>query len=425
MIWLVLASLLLVTAFGELVHLELVQTTQSAIEREAERRGVPGRAAWIARRWRAIEETGAIIRVVGRVTLVMAMMLHWGHLGMATVGALAAMVTWVGTSLVPAALARHAGERLLLPAVPALRVLTAIAAPLAWLGERVEDVVARIVSAPHADEEVRGDMLDALGDAEREGGIDPVSADLIENVVEFSSTTVSEVMTPRTEIEALAYTDDLRAIAAFIGSVGHSRIPVYEGSIDRIIGVLHIRDLMPRLGSGVDGFRLADLLRAPILVPETKRVRDLLVEFQRAKGHLAVVVDEFGGTAGLATIEDILDEIVGEIEDEHDTGAEQQSVQAIGPGAWRVLGRARIDEVNEATGLAIAEAADHDTIAGHLLARVGRIPLPGEVVQCLGFGATITRAQPNRIDEIEIWIPGAAAARSPQSNSSPRNVEAR
>ncbi len=421
MIWLLLAALLVVTAFGELVHLELVQTTQRAIEREAERRGVPKRAAWIVRRWRALEETGAIIRVVGRVALVMVMLLQWEHLGVVLVGALAALMTWVGTSLVPAALARHAGERLLLPAVPVLRVLTVIVAPLAWIGELVEDVVARIVSAPHVGEEVREDVLDALGDAEREGGIDPVSADLIENVVEFSSTTVSEVMTPRTEIEALAYTDDLRAIAAFIGSVGHSRIPVYEGSIDRVIGILHIRDLMPRLGAGSEGFRLADVIRAPILVPGTKRVRDLLVEFQRAKGHLAVVVDEFGGTAGLATIEDILEEIVGEIEDEHDTGTDRPPIQAIAVGTWRVMGRARIDEVNEVTGLAIPEAADHDTIAGHLLARVGRIPMQGEVVSCSGFCATITRAQPNRVDEIEIRVPGAPA----QSNSSPRNVDAR
>ncbi|MDA0802849.1 MAG: hemolysin family protein [Planctomycetota bacterium] len=406
--WAILAGIVAMTAFGELVHLELVQTTQSAIEREADRRGCQARAAWIVQRWRLIEETGAIVRIVGRVSLVLLISWHWSELGPVTVGAIAAAVIWIGTSVVPSALARHAGEHLLLRSVPLLRLLAFLVGPVAWIGERIEDVVGRMVAPPvSVEEEGREEVLDALGDAEREGGIDPVSADMIENVVEFASTTVSEVMTPRTEVEALEYTDDLRSIGAFVGQVGHTRIPVYEGSIDRVIGVLHIRDLVPMLGKNSESFRLADVLRPPVLVPQTKRVRDLLLEFQRTKSHLAVVVDEFGGMAGLATIEDVLEEIVGEIDDEHDTDQAAPLIRHVAPGTWLISGRARVDEVNAAIGIGLTEAADHDTIAGHVLAALGRIPSEGECLKHSGFTLTVTRAAPNRIDELQARRDGA------------------
>lgn len=413
MTWGWLGLSLLTIAFGDAVHLAMVQTTRSAIEREAEERGLQSRAAWIARRWRRIEEAGAVLRVAGRVAFVLLAVAGWPEAPFWQVGLVAGAVIWVAASIIPSVVARHAGDAVLLRVQPLMRLLATALCPLTWLGEAIEAILARMLGgslgAEGAREEVREEVLDVLGEAERAGGIDPVSAGLIENVVEFASTTVSEVMTPRTEIEALAYTDDLAEVGRFLSQVGHSRIPVYDGSIDHVIGVLHVRDLVPLLGTDGAGFRLADRLRPPVVVPETKRVRDLLLEFQRSKSHLAIVVDEFGGTAGLATIEDALEEIVGEIRDEHDALEAEPAIVQAGPGIWRVPARTRISAVNDATGLAIPEAADHDTIAGHVLARTGRIPAVGETVQCAGFAVRITRGVSHRLDEVELRVHGEGA----------------
>lgn len=426
-----LALLLLLIAYGDAVHLAMVQTTQSAIARAGEERAMPARAAWIIQRWRRIEEVGAILRVAGRVAFVLLAAWAWPATDIVVLGAVVAAVIWIGASLVPAVVARHAGGALLVRTAPLLRVLEALLLPLAWIGEMLERMFARLLGASEdveeVQEDVREEVLDALGDAEREGGIDPLSADMIENVVEFSSTTVSEVMTPRTEIEALEYTDDLSEVARFLTQVGHSRIPVYEDSIDRVIGILHVRDLVPLLGSDGAGFRLADRLRVPLIVPETKRVRDLLLQFQRSQSHLAVVVDEFGGTAGLATIEDVLEEIVGEIHDEHDGAEVEPAIVQVRPGVFKVPARSRISDVNEAIGIALPEAPDHDTIAGHVLARLGRIPAEGERIESGNCTIRVAKASPHRIEELHVVVT-ASAAEPPergQSNSSPRNVDAR
>ncbi|MDA1007420.1 MAG: hemolysin family protein [Planctomycetota bacterium] len=414
----------LVTAFAEAVHLAIVQTTQGAINRHATEKRVLARAQWISSHLRSIEEGSAIVLMAGRtavVVLILAMELR-DPIEVASFvrgGLIAAAVLWLGTGIIPSALARHAGAKSLIVCVPLFQFMRFVLWPLVQVGNGVELVARRLAEAGSVQSQAESEVLDAVGQCEWAGGIDPMSADMIENIVEFADTTVSEVMTPRTEVEGLEYTDDLAEVRAFVTTVPHSRFPVYDGSLDRIIGVLHIRDLAPFLGTSGRPFRMVDILRHPLRVPETKRVRDLLLDFQKSKEHLAIVVDEFGGTAGLATIEDVLEELVGEIEGEHDhERAEPEVIRQVRPGVWIVPGRTRVDVVNETTELEIPEAADYDTVAGFVLDATGRIPVVGETLHFDGFSVVVRQATPSRIVELEVFAKGAIPA-TPASSPSP------
>ena len=228
---------------------------------------------------------------------------------------------------------------------------------------------------------------------------------MIENIVEFRSTDVGEVMTPRTDIEGIELTDDLEAIREFIVRVGHSRIPIYAENLDHIRGVLYVKDLIPFLGRDCDGFHLEPLLRQPLRVPETKPLRDLLSEFKRSEVHMAIVIDEYGGTAGLVTIEDVLEEIVGEIHDEHEPDdVDEPTLDVVDDTHAEVDGRFHIDDLNERLGLTLPENEDYDTIAGFLTVP----PRP-----CSGHGRNIRRKR-------RLYLPFSTPP-PPTSAASPSN----
>ena len=208
---------------------------------------------------------------------------------------------------------------------------------------------------------------------------------------------------PRTAIEGLAYTDDMGEIRNFIHREGHSRIPVYEGSLDRIVGILYVKDLVSLLRTDAEGFTLRPLLRQPILVPETKPVRDLLLQFQRSKVHLAIVIDEFGGTAGLVTIEDVLEEIVGEITDEHEGPSDEAPMlRTLGDHECEAEGRVPMVDVASHFGLEMVDEAPYPTVAGFALHHFGRVPEAGEIFERNGLRVTIVEATPTAILKLRI-----------------------
>jgi putative hemolysin len=222
-------------------------------------------------------------------------------------------------------------------------------------------------------------------------------------VIAFSETEVASVMTPLTDIEGIERTDDLSAIRDFIAAAGHSRIPVYEGSLDTILGILYVKDLVPYLGADGAQFRLRPLLREPIRVPETKPVRDLLRDFQHSEVHLAIVIDEYGGTSGLVTIEDLLEEIVGEIHDEHEPESETlPEIEARDGGGFMVDGRFPIEDLADRIGIEVPEDRDYDTVAGFLLAHFGRVPAPGERCEFAGWHFEVESAAPTHIQRVRL-----------------------
>ncbi len=230
------------------------------------------------------------------------------------------------------------------------------------------------------------ELLLLVNVGEEEGLIEPDEREMIEGIFSFGDTVVREVMIPRVDIVALEAGASLDEALDAVISRGHSRIPVYEETIDRVIGILYAKDLLPSLRTGQRAIAITKLLRPPHFVPETMKVDALLKDLQTRKVHLAVVVDEYGGTAGLVTIEDLLEEIVGDIQDEYDV--EEPSVQFVGAGELIADARVPIDDINDLTGLRLS-SEDSDRIGGVVFERLGRVPEVGDEIHP-AEGVTIT-----------------------------------
>ncbi|MEM1444670.1 MAG: hemolysin family protein [Planctomycetota bacterium] len=293
------------------------------------------------------------------------------------------------TVALPVYWARYRREKLLvrsLYVLPALAlILTPLTAPL-----RVFDPVLRRISGIDLDEDddLAEHVLEAVekhaeehqGDDEHTP-LDETQKQMIEGVVELADSTVAEIMTPRTDIQGIQLNGHplgLAEVKAAVVDASHSRIPVYRESLDDILGILYAKDLIPFLDDP-DHFNVEQVVRDAFVVPETKPVQDLLAEFRQKKVHLAIVLDEYGGTAGLVTIEDILEEIVGEIHDEYEPEPDDPTID-VAPDALSATMDARlhIDELNDALGLDLPEDEDFETVAGFVVATLGHIPNAGE-----------------------------------------------
>lgn len=222
---------------------------------------------------------------------------------------------------------------------------------------------------------------------------------LIHSIIEFGDTVAREVMVPRTEMLVVEGRDRATDALEVAITAGYSRIPVFEQGIDDIIGILYTKDLMKAIQAGQKDAEVRDLARPPHFVPETKRVAELLREMQAEKRHLSLVVDEYGGTAGLVTLEDLIEELVGEIHDEFDV--EEAMVEPMADGGVRVSARMAIDEVNEVIGGAFPEG-DWDTVGGLLFNLLGHVPTEGEKVVCDGRTLVAEKVQGRRIGRVRI-----------------------
>jgi CBS domain containing-hemolysin-like protein len=246
-----------------------------------------------------------------------------------------------------------------------------------------------------------GELRQLVERAEAGGAIDPEDAELLEGVFEFSEKNAREVMTPRTDIVALSVDASLADVIRVVDETGLSRFPVYEGSIDNIIGILLAKDLLPGLRRGEDGerpFSLRQVIRSAHFIPGTREVEEVLSDFKRLKEHMAIVLDEYGGTAGVVTMEDLLEEIVGEILDEHDE--REEPAQARG-GEVLVAGDLNIGELNERLGLAVPED-EFSTIGGYVFGTLGRVPRVGDRVAAGGATFTVRSVEGRRAEQIAV-----------------------
>jgi putative hemolysin len=237
---------------------------------------------------------------------------------------------------------------------------------------------------------VTEDDIRALVNAgEEHGVIEEEEKEMIHSIFELGDTAVSEVMTPRTDMVVADADGPVSAGVELAIKEGYSKLPVYEGNIDHIIGVVHDRELLVALSRGVTSKRLRELMRPVKAIPETKKVDELIREMQAEKVSVAIVVDEYGGTAGLVTMEDLLEEIVGEIMDEYDVGEHDKpaEIKHLHDGEAVVDARMSIEDVNEALGLALP-TADYESIGGYAFGQFGRVPLPGDTIS-VGDGVTI------------------------------------
>jgi putative hemolysin len=235
--------------------------------------------------------------------------------------------------------------------------------------------------------------------AAEEGLIAGEERRLLQSIVDFGDTLVREVMTPRPDIVATQINATIGALRALFREQEYSRFPVYRESLDNIAGFIFVKDLVA-LGTDDDSRPITGLLRPAVVVPETKRVPELLKQFQRQQTQIAIVVDEYGGTAGLVTIEDLLEEIVGEIRDEYDV--ESEPIVEEGNGRFVFTGKVNIDEVSQRLKVQI-EREGFETVGGYLLSHIGRVPTVGEKFDIDGLNVEILDAERRRINKVRIW----------------------
>ncbi len=283
-----------------------------------------------------------------------------------------------------------------------ISVLCRVLSPVVWvvtiLTRRLINLVGGdpgIVAPFVTEEEIK--FLVEIG--EEEGVIEKDEKEMIEGVFEFAETTAKEVMVPRIDIRRLDAEETLSAALEHLLSTGHSRTPVIEGSIDNIIGILYTKDLLKYLKEGKKDIPVKDIIREAHFVPESKPLDELMKEMREKKIQMAIVVDEYGGTAGLVTLEDLLEEIVGEILDEHDV--EEVGIRPLEDGSYVVDARMDIDEINASLGLNLP-SEEFDSIGGLLFNLLGKIPVVGDRVEVNGVELIVEKMRIRRITRIRI-----------------------
>ncbi len=304
--------------------------------------------------------------------------------------------------IIPKSLAIRTAERTALRVAPVIGLLARLLTPFVYFFRGVTNVAMRIfgvrsVPGPFVTDEQLV-MLATIG--EEQGVLREEERKRIEAVVEFEDIAAHEVMVPRVDITAVALVTPLPEAIDLALQAGHSRIPVYEKTIDNIVGVLYVWDMLRYARANRYDVPVNQIMRPSYKVPESKSIGDLFRELQIRRVHMAILLDEYGGTAGLVTIEDLLEQIVGEITDEHDPG-EPQYVEQIGPQEYIFDGRAALDEVNDAFDTEI-DSEEFDTVGGMVFHHVGQVPLVGDEVRVDGLHFTVERMEGTRIAKVRV-----------------------
>jgi CBS domain containing-hemolysin-like protein len=333
-------------------------------------------------------------------TVVIAVMT--GRTGFQSIGMLllfVAVFILVFEHILPLLIVRRNPERVLELLLPPFDVAVSFLQPLtSWLINLIMEKKDRSPGPPATvEEEQREAMRQFPEPSEEHVLIEREERRLLQSIVDFGETLVREVMTPRPDIVAIPSGATLDELRALFREQEYSRIPVYEENLDNILGVVFVKDLIMLSDEATGSPPIVSLMRPVSFVPETKRVPELLKEFQRQRVQIAIVVDEYGGTAGLVTLEDLLEEIVGEIRDEYDV--ETEPVVDEGNGSWVFSAKVNIDEVRERLGVAI-ELDGSETVAGFVLTRVGRVPTPGETFDLDGLVVEVLEADRRRIHKV-------------------------
>ncbi len=352
----------------------------------------------------------------------------FGALGVAVATVFEVVVIFVFGEAVPKQWAVRHADRAALFAAPFVSAL--IGFPPIRLVSSALIGLARLVT-PGGKAESGGDVTEsellAFTDvAVEDAAIESGERQLIHSIIEFGDTIVREVMVPRPDVVAVDGSSDAEDVLERAIQAGFSRIPVYEGNVDNVVGIAFTKDLIRSVRHGEAGRPVEELARPAHYVPETKRVAPLLREMQTGQFHLAVVVDEYGGTAGVVTLEDLIEELVGEIADEFDV--EEPLVEPLGGGQFRVSSKMPVDEVNELLDASLPLSDDWDTIGGLVMALAGHVPVEGETVEVDGHLLVTERVQGRRIASVKLLNIGRAPTGAQPGGAEPgeaRRGEAR
>jgi CBS domain containing-hemolysin-like protein len=319
---------------------------------------------------------------------------------------IAAVIFSIFSLAIPHALAKYAGEKVLSRTYKLLMLLSILALPVLYVFNLYDRFVRRLAGVVQTtpeerQEEKEEEFINGLEHHRTEGVLDEEEQRMIENVLELSDTTADAIMTPRTDIIAVEVNSGLQGVLDTVRQAGHTRVPVYEKNIDNIVGLVYAKDLLAEIGKDGADFKLRDKMRGAYFVPESKPLRELLHEFQNQKLHIAVVLDEYGGTAGIVTLEDILEELVGEITDEYEEKP-PKPVKKIDKDTIEVDARTYVDDLNDEFEFNLPEDGDYDTIGGFVFSHLGYVPKSGENFDYKDLNFTIASAEARRIRRIRI-----------------------
>jgi CBS domain containing-hemolysin-like protein len=338
------------------------------------------------------------------------------------------LVGYLVADLLPSTLARAYADRLVIPLTPLIVLLAALFSPFVWLFLRIDDALSRISGADELSKTlIEDEIIDLVEASEREGALEEDERDMIKSVLEFDETMVREIMVPRVDITAIEISETPREAIRRIIESGHSRIPVYQDEIDDIRGLLYAKDMLAAAyNDELDRRTLQDLMRPATFVPETKRAEDLFREFQTSNTQLAIVVDEFGSTAGVISIEDIVEEIVGDIRDEYDTTEAVEWVR-LGENTYAVDASINLHDFNHhfESDLPTDES---DSLGGYLYEQFGKVPLVGAELETNGLRLRVDSVEGVRIRRVHvkrIMPPQDSPARPTAGEDEPPQLEAR
>jgi CBS domain containing-hemolysin-like protein len=386
-------------------------------------------AALGAESLRVFATAGAVVAAVAFLWNTHSERLFWSVALLVTVAEIigGAAVLWLAIVWSPAVLARIWAEPLIARTWPIWRAAGKLLAPSAAGTDLVERAVHRISGKEPttlSEQELEEEIREVVTEGQREGLIEEDAREMIESVMALGEVVVSEIMTPRTDMFSIPIDLDWNEALQQVIASGHTRLPAYGESRDEVVGILHIKDMLQELARGPQAAHrsIAELLRPPFFVPESKAVDDLLQEFQRSRNHIAVVMDEFGGVSGLVTIEDVLEEIVGEIADEHDDAA-GDGIKPINKQSCEALARVHIHEINEQLGLHLPDDEHFDTIGGFVFHQLGRIPHAGEEITYDGVKIKVLEAARRRIHRVAVEVLPPAAPEETSSEFGVRSAE--
>jgi CBS domain containing-hemolysin-like protein len=323
-------------------------------------------------------------------------------IGVAVAVSVITLVTFVLAEVAPKTYAIQQPDRVALRVAPSIYFLTRL--PVLGQLTKLLIMLGNVVTpgkglrggpfAPSEDE-----VKATVDEATKGGEIEAEEREMIHSIFEFGDTILREVMVPRPDVVAVPVDSPLEEVLQVMLRTGYSRIPVYAGDLDEVQGLAYAKDVLRLLNEGRGDKPLAEILREPPVLPESMRAADALREMRRRASHMAIVIDEYGGTAGLVTLEDLLEEIVGEIADEYDR--EEPNVEPLPDGGYRVNARLGIDEVNDLLGVELPDT-EWDTIGGLLFNLIGRVPTEGQEVEVQGLRLRAERVQGHRVGRVRI-----------------------
>jgi len=334
--------------------------------------------------------------------LLLAIAYQGAYLGEALAAAclLSAAFAVLGTHIVPQIVYRKSTGRGLLPLVPLFRAVAALARPLTWSIEFVNSLFELAGGEPSSEQARPEEHIEALITAGQEEGIfQEQDRELIQSVVAFGEKTVREVMTPRPRIVAISQGATLEELRQLVINEQYSRIPVYDEDIDTIVGFVHVRDMFEIGEDDRAARKVREIMRPIRAVPETKAVNDLLREMQEEGAHMAVVVDEYGSTAGIVTLEDMVEEIVGEIHDEHEP---ERDFRQEPDGSYIVSGSFDISRLESLLDFRPEQEPESTTVGGMVTEWLGHVPAPGEETERDGICVTVLAANGRRVDQLRV-----------------------